>query len=574
MKRVYFTLIMIGLLMFNLDKPMAQVYESCDQWASWTGEGYTIWNNGWGSNFQEQCLWVNSASNWGVVSTQPGGGINSYPNIDKSVSYFVDEMPDITSSFSVSVPSSGNFNTAYDIWYNNYAYEIMLWMNWTGEMGPISYDYSCNGACPIASNVSIGGHTWNVYNGNNGSNEVFSFLRTSSTNSGTVNITAISQWLRSNGYFGNVHLHNIQFGWEINLANNGAFTVNNYNVTIGSSSCTPTTIVPYIQVNGGTWQQTSSVSVNSGDEVKFGPQPTSGGSWSWSGCGTSGTSREQTVYPTSTCTAMASYTNSCGAQSTQNFTVNVSGGSSGSGNITVRARGTQGDENIELRVNNSTVANWTLSTSYQDYSASGSGDVSVYFVNDNGSRDVQIDYVVIDGSTYQSEDQATNTGVWQNSSCGGSYSEWLHCNGYITYGSNSGSSSTGALGCGECDWYGTIFPICCNTTDGWGWESNMSCIGINTCINVKSSTADKSYSDISILPAEFIIYPNPAKNELYVYAKTKGFIEIFDYLGRLVYTEAMPDYQVVLDISTLKSGIYYVKHSNSIETTVNTFLKN
>ena len=94
-------------------------------------------------------------------------------------------------------------------------------------------------------------------------------------------------------------------------------------------ACTPTTIVPYIQVNGGSWQQTSSVTVSSGTTVKFGPQPTSGGSWSWSGCGASGTAREQTVHPTSTCTSTATYTNSCGAKSTQNFVVTVSGGGGG-----------------------------------------------------------------------------------------------------------------------------------------------------------------------------------------------------------------------------------------------------
>ena len=69
--------------------------------------------------------------------------------------------------------------------------------------------------------------------------------------------------------------------------------------------CTPTSITPYIQVNDGSWQQTASVTITSGAKVKFGPQPTSGGSWSWSGCGTSGSSREQTVYPTSSCTSTA-----------------------------------------------------------------------------------------------------------------------------------------------------------------------------------------------------------------------------------------------------------------------------
>lgn len=100
----------------------------------------------------------------------------------------------------------------------------------------------------------------------------------------------------------------------------------------GSTTCDPTSITPYIQVNDGSWQQTSSVTVNSGDKVILGPQPASGGSWSWSGCGTSGSSREQTIYPTSSCTAIATYTNSCGTQSTQNFNITVS--SSGGGTTT------------------------------------------------------------------------------------------------------------------------------------------------------------------------------------------------------------------------------------------------
>ncbi|HEX5057663.1 MAG TPA: arabinan endo-1,5-alpha-L-arabinosidase, partial [Gammaproteobacteria bacterium] len=93
-----------------------------------------------------------------------------------------------------------------------------------------------------------------------------------------------------------------------------------------SSGCAGTAITPYLQVNGGAWQQTSSASITAGGSVKFGPQPASGGSWSWSGCGTSGTSREQTVSPTASCAAAAVYTNSCGAQSTQVFNVAVSAG--------------------------------------------------------------------------------------------------------------------------------------------------------------------------------------------------------------------------------------------------------
>jgi hypothetical protein len=89
-------------------------------------------------------------------------------------------------------------------------------------------------------------------------------------------------------------------------------------------ACNATSIVPYIQVNGGTWQNVSSVSVTSGATVIIGPQPLTGGTWSWSGCGTSGSTREQTIYPTSSCNVTGTHTNDCGATSTQTFTITVS----------------------------------------------------------------------------------------------------------------------------------------------------------------------------------------------------------------------------------------------------------
>ncbi|WP_333820162.1 T9SS type A sorting domain-containing protein [Ohtaekwangia sp.] len=197
------------------------------------------------------------------------------------------------------------------------------------------------------------------------------------------------------------------------------------------ATCTPTTITPYVQINGGNWQQSATATLAQGGSVKFGPQPVTGGSWSWSGPNNfSATTREVTISNIQSAQAgnyVATYTNANGCRSTQTFTVTVTA------SIVVRARGTQGSETIELRVNNSTLATWTLTTAYQNYSATGNGTVSVYFTNDNGARDVQIDYVTIAGTTYQAENQATNTGVWMNNTCGGSNSEWLNCNGYISF---------------------------------------------------------------------------------------------------------------------------------------------
>jgi len=99
-----------------------------------------------------------------------------------------------------------------------------------------------------------------------------------------------------------------------------------------NSTCTPTTVTPSLQVNGGAFQTISTVSVNSGTSIKLSPQPTTGGTWLWSGCGTSGSTREQTIIPTTGCTAIANHTNSCGAISTQTFTISIIGAKTCCGN--------------------------------------------------------------------------------------------------------------------------------------------------------------------------------------------------------------------------------------------------
>lgn len=139
-----------------------------------------------------------------------------------------------------------------------------------------------------------------------------------------------------------------------------------------------------------------------------------------------------------------------GYQSTGNSDITVSaGGGSGGGSsssapsggsktIVVRARGTAGGESITLKVNNTVVRTWTLSTTMTNYTTttSLSGGSLVEYTNDSGNRDVQIDYISVNGSVRQSEAQTYNTGVYQNGSCGGGngLSEWLHCNGAIGYG--------------------------------------------------------------------------------------------------------------------------------------------
>ena len=103
---------------------------------------------------------------------------------------------------------------------------------------------------------------------------------------------------------------------------------------------------------------------------------------------------------------------------------------------TVRARGLQGTERMALQIGGTTVQSWTVSAAMKNYNYTGSetGSVRVAITNDQGKgHDLIVDKLTVDGTVYQAEAQAVNTGVWQNGSCGGSNSQWLHCSGYIEF---------------------------------------------------------------------------------------------------------------------------------------------
>jgi Glycosyl hydrolase family 12 len=214
------------VLVLGANAALAAVWSSSAQFASWSNGGYTLYNDVWGSGAGPQTIWANSYSNWGVTSDQPNtGGVKSYPNVSKSIGVSLSSLSHVTSNFSDSLPSSGNFESAYDIWANGSADEIMLW-TYTQNVGPLG---------TYQTTVSIGGSSWNVYKGSNGSNAVFSFVRTSNETSGSVDIKAVFSWLSSEGWLSNATLSTVQYGWEITSTNNANenFQVNSYSVSYG-----------------------------------------------------------------------------------------------------------------------------------------------------------------------------------------------------------------------------------------------------------------------------------------------------------------------------------------------------
>jgi hypothetical protein len=214
----------VTVVVLGASAAQAAVWSSTDRFGSWSNGGYTLYNDVWGSNPGPQTIWANSYGNWGVWSDQPNtGGVKSYPDVSKAVNAPVSSLSTIKSSFSDTLPGAGAFESAYDIWADNNADEIMLW-TYTQNVGPLgSYQTS----------ASAGGSSWSVYRGSNGSNAVFSFVRNGNETSGTVDIKAVFNWLSAQGWLTSATLNTVDFGWEITSTNNTGenFTVNSYSLT-------------------------------------------------------------------------------------------------------------------------------------------------------------------------------------------------------------------------------------------------------------------------------------------------------------------------------------------------------
>ena len=119
------------------------------------------------------------------------------------------------------------------------------------------------------------------------------------------------------------------------IGSDGAIPANNFQFAIddivwvdgNTTVCQPTAVTPYYNINGQSWVSNTTVSLQSGNSVVFGPQPTTGGTWSWSGPNNfSASTREITLTNVQTTNAgnyIATFTNSCGATSTVTFAVTV-----------------------------------------------------------------------------------------------------------------------------------------------------------------------------------------------------------------------------------------------------------
>ena len=176
----------------------------------------TIWvnNNTWGSESSPSGWWesitTNGSNSFRIDFNWPSGSNNNsvkaYPSAvlgwhwgwrfqGTGLPSQLSANRNINTSYAYTASfGGGTGNVAYDIWlhtqsnplYETPSDEIMIWVNTTGGAGPIG---------GVIATVNIDGATWRLHRGNIGW-EVWSFIRTSNSGSGSLNIKNFTAALR------------------------------------------------------------------------------------------------------------------------------------------------------------------------------------------------------------------------------------------------------------------------------------------------------------------------------------------------------------------------------------------
>jgi len=227
----------------------------CEQYGTTTQGNYVVMNNRWGTS-ATQC--INVTTNGFQIIQQDGtgnlsGAPVSYPAIYIGCHYGncspnsplpkqISTIGSANTSVTTTYPSSGTFDAAYDIWINADTNvsgvqdtEIMIWLNHTGSIQPVG---SSTGT------ASIGGRSWTVWVGNNGQNNVVSYVQAGITSFNVDAMLFIRDAITRGSGFGTTawYLTSMQMGFEPWIGGVG-LAVNSFSATIGSGGgggATPT----------------------------------------------------------------------------------------------------------------------------------------------------------------------------------------------------------------------------------------------------------------------------------------------------------------------------------------------
>jgi xyloglucan-specific endo-beta-1,4-glucanase len=202
----------LSLLLFAA-ATMAQTNKGnmCGDQEGYSQSGYRVQNNLWGkgsASSGSQCSAFNSGSSSSVAWSTTWewyGGDNNVKSFSYSSRDFTKKLVSQISSIpTTAVWSVSNTNIRADVAYDlftaaniNHAtssgdYELMIWLGRYGGVYPIG---------SFVATVNVGGRSWSLYVGYNGSMKVFSFLAASPVTNFSGNIKDFFNYMASNQGF-------------------------------------------------------------------------------------------------------------------------------------------------------------------------------------------------------------------------------------------------------------------------------------------------------------------------------------------------------------------------------------
>ena len=160
--------------------------------------GYYVHNNLWnaagypGTTGTTQVCSYRSWNHIGRATNTGDGAVKTYPNVHKNYSgRTISSFTRLTSTFAATPPGVGIYNVGYDLWLNGVPNdEVMIWTDNRNQVPAGSR---------FASNVNLGGHTWDVYA--TGGNGYIAFVPANRARitSGTIDIKALLNYLVAQG---------------------------------------------------------------------------------------------------------------------------------------------------------------------------------------------------------------------------------------------------------------------------------------------------------------------------------------------------------------------------------------
>jgi cellulose 1,4-beta-cellobiosidase len=224
-----------------------------------SGGTYTVQNNEFDSGASE-CVGTDGNADFTVANSSIGnatdGSPGAYPSIYQgchwgncssggltSTPIQVADLTagTVTTSWSTSQPGgSSDYDVAYDIWFNqtpttsgqpNCA-EMMVWLNHNGSVQPFGSQ--------VASGISLGGHTYDVWEGGQSFGDTVTYdMTTAATSVSNLDVGTLAQDAVSRGYISrSCYLIDVEAGFELWQGGAGLAT-DSFSVNVAGAGSSP-----------------------------------------------------------------------------------------------------------------------------------------------------------------------------------------------------------------------------------------------------------------------------------------------------------------------------------------------